>query len=142
MSIWNKEFSLELINSMTKDTATQSLGIEITKIGDDYIEGEMPVDNRTKQLRGLLHGGASALLAETLGSLGGYICAKEGYAIVGMEINANHISGVKDGVVVGVATPIHIGRTTQVWDIKIKHKETKKLVCISRLTLAVIEIKE
>lgn len=142
MSIWKKEFTLESINNMTKDTASESLGIVITKVGDDFIEGDMPVDKRTRQPRGLLHGGASALLAETLGSLGGFISTKEGYAIVGIEINANHVSGIKDGFVVGRATAVHIGKTTQVWDIRIRDKKADKLVCISRLTLAVIEIKE
>ncbi len=142
MSIWKKKFTLESLNLMSKDTAAQSLGIKITKVGDNTIEGIMPVDSRTHQPRGLLHGGASALFAETLGSLGGFIAANEGYAIAGIEINANHISGVTSGEVIGVATAIHIGKTTQVWDIKINHKQTNKAVCVSRLTLAVIDLKK
>ena len=142
MSIWKKEFSLESINSMTKDTATQSLGITITKVGNNYIEGEMPVDKRTHQPRGLLHGGASALFAETLGSIGGYIATKEGLAIAGIEINANHIGGISNGYVIGVATAIHLGRMTHVWDIKINEKGTNRPICVARLTLAVINLEK
>lgn len=140
MSIWKKEFSLESLNTLCKDTAAQSLGIKIISVGENTIEGIMPVDKRTCQPRGLLHGGASALLAETLGSIGGYIAAPEGFAIAGIEINANHIAGVSSGDVIAVATAVHIGRTTHVWDIKINHKQTNKAVCVSRLTLAVIDL--
>lgn len=140
MTIWKKDFSLDSLNEMCKNTAVESLGIRITKVGNNTIEGEMPVDKRTQQVRGLLHGGASVLLAETLGSIGGAISTKEGYTIVGLEINANHIGGTSRGTVVGVATAVHIGLTTQVWDIKINHKETKKAICVSRITLAVMAL--
>jgi uncharacterized protein (TIGR00369 family) len=125
---------------MSKDTAAESLGIVITNIGENTIVGEMPVDKRTCQVRGLLHGGSSVLFAETLGSIGGALAVEEGYTIVGLEINANHIGGVANGEVVGIATPIHIGKTTQVWEIRINHKQTNKAVCISRITLAVIDL--
>lgn len=141
MSIWKKNFTLESLNEMCKNTASESLGIIITKIGDDFIEGEMPVDKRTVQPRGLLHGGASVLLAETLGSIGGAIAVDENHTIVGLEINANHIGGTKEGSVIGRATAIHIGKTTHVWEIKINHRETNKAISISRITLAVIELK-
>ncbi len=139
MKIWKKDISLDTLNEMGKDTALVSLGIKMTKLTDDTLEGEMPVDSRTRQIYGILHGGSSVLFAETLGSVAGLLAAKEGFVTVGLDINANHLRAVKDGDVVGVASAIHLGRTTQVWEIKISHKQTKKLVCISRLTLAVIK---
>jgi 1,4-dihydroxy-2-naphthoyl-CoA hydrolase len=138
-NIWNKKISLEELNEMGKNTAIESLGIKITKIGENSLEGEMPIDTRTHQIQGILHGGSSVLFAETLGSLAGLLAAKEGFSVVGLDINANHLRGFPDGSVLGIATAIHIGRTTQVWEIKISHKETKKLVCVSRLTIAVIK---
>lgn len=141
MSIWKKEISLEDLNSMGKDTAIENLGIKITKITDDTLEGEMPIDCRTHQIQGILHGGSSVLFAETLGSLAGVIASEKGFNVVGLDINANHLRGFPDGSVIGVASAIHIGRTTQVWEIKISHKETQKMVCISRLTVAVIKEK-
>lgn len=140
MNIWKKEFSLDSLNKMCKDTAAESLGIIITKVGDNTIEGIMPVDKRTVQPRGLLHGGASVLLAETLGSIGGAIAVKDGYTIAGLEINANHISGISEGNVIGIASAVHIGKTTHVWNIEIKNQKTQKLVCVSRITLAVINL--
>lgn len=142
MSIWKKEFTLESLNTMSTNTAAGNLGIQITNFGNNTIEGEMPVDSRTCQIRGLLHGGASALLVETLGSIGGHLATKEGYTIAGIEINANHVSGISSGFVVGIATALHIGRTTHVWDIKINEKETNKPICIGRLTLAVIDLNQ
>jgi 1,4-dihydroxy-2-naphthoyl-CoA hydrolase len=142
MSIWKKTFTIESLNDKCKNTAIETLGIKITKVDDNTLEGEMPVDSRTHQVHGILHGGASVLFAETLGSIAGIIASKVGYTAVGLDINANHLRGISKGVVVGIASAIHIGRTTQVWDIKIKDKETDKLICISRLTLAVIEDKE
>lgn len=141
MSIWKKEISLEDLNSMGKDTAIENLGIKITKITDDTLEGEMPIDCRTHQIQGILHGGSSVLFAETLGSLAGVIASEKGFTVVGLDINANHLRGFPEGSVIGVASAIHIGRTTQVWEIKISHKETQKMVCISRLTVAVIKEK-
>lgn len=140
MKIWKKEFTIDSINSMTKNTAVENLGIVITKVTNDSVYGEMPVDNRTCQVRGLLHGGASALFVETLGSIGGALCVKEGFTIAGIEINANHIGGISDGFVIGVAKAVHLGKTTQVWDIKINEKGTNRAICVGRLTLAVIDL--
>lgn len=140
MSIWKKEFSLKSINEMCIETAVENSGIIITKIDENTIQGEMPVDSRTCQVRKLLHGGSSALLVETLGSIGGYLSTKEGFTIAGIEVNANHIRGISSGYVVGVAKPFHLGKTTQVWDVKITEKKTNKLICIGRLTLAVIDL--
>lgn len=139
--IWKIKPSLELLEkSMTKDHIAQLIGIEITEIGDDYMTGKMPVDERTRQPLGLLHGGASCVLAESLGSMAGALCVDlTKQIVVGLEINANHIRGVRSGYVYGTARPIHIGRSTQVWDIRIVN-ESKQLVCISRLTLAVKDI--
>ncbi len=115
----------------------EPLGIVFTALGDDYLSATMPVDGRTRQPYGLLHGGASVLLAETLGSTGGNLCVPDGRACVGIEINANHVRGVRDGVVTGTARPLHVGASTQVWDIRIVD-ERQRLVCVSRLTLAVV----
>lgn len=138
MSIWKHQPSLEQLNNPPRHTAAQQLGIEITEVGPDYIKGRMPVDGRTHQPFGLLHGGASVLLAETLGSLGSWMCVDPQHtACVGLEINANHVRGVRHGWVEGCARPLHIGRTTQVWEIRITD-EKDRLVCVSRLTVAVI----
>jgi len=139
MSIWKKKSSLTELNKICENTAMESLGIKITEITDDTIIGEMPVDNRTRQVHGILHGGSSVLFAETLGSIAGALAAKEGFTAVGLDINANHLRGVQGGFVVGVASAIHLGRTTHVWEIKIHDKATDKLVCISRLTVAIIK---
>jgi 1,4-dihydroxy-2-naphthoyl-CoA hydrolase len=125
------------LNAMSKNTAMEPLGIEFTELGADYLRGTMPVDARTHQPYGLLHGGASVLLAETLGSSAGGLCAPEGKGVVGIEINANHLRGVREGVVTGTARPLHVGGSTQVWEIRIED-ERGRLVCISRLTLAVV----
>ncbi len=113
------------------------LGIEFTEVGADYVRGTMPVDARTHQPFGLLHGGASVLLAETLGSTAGGLCVDEGQGVVGIEINANHLVGVREGKVTGTARPLHVGRSTQVWEIRIEDDQGR-LACISRLTLAVV----
>lgn len=125
------------LNAMSKGTAMEPLGIVFTELGPDYVRGTMPVDARTRQPYGLLHGGASVLLAETLGSTAGGLCAPEGKGVVGIEINANHVRGVREGVVIGTARPLHVGASTQVWEIRIEDP-AGKLVCVSRLTLAVI----
>ena len=138
MSIWNRQVSPADINAMNKNTAAEHMGVVITEIGEDTVTGEMPVDSRTHQPYGLLHGGASVLLAESLGSLGAALAAEKGTKVVGLEINANHLGGVTDGTVVGVASPSHVGRTTHVWDIRIHHKETGKAICVSRITMAVL----
>ncbi|WP_310392159.1 hotdog fold thioesterase [Hymenobacter sp.] len=135
--------TLEAIKRWTasRPTLADALGIEITAVTADYLEGRMPVDGRTHQPMGLLHGGASVALAETLGSLAAALRVDPAkHACVGLEINANHLRGVRDGWVVGRATPVHVGRSTQVWEIRISHEETGALVCISRITMAVIDL--
>jgi 1,4-dihydroxy-2-naphthoyl-CoA hydrolase len=138
MPIWKQQIPLERINAMFHDTLGATLGLRIVEVGDDYVRGTLPVDARTHQPSGLLHGGASVALAETLGSLGGMLTLDPAAeAAVGLDINANHVRGVKAGVVTGTARPLHLGRSTQVWEIRIED-EQHKLVCISRLTLAVV----
>ena len=134
----DKQDALKRINTFQKNTMTEKIGIEITDFGDDFICGRMPVDHRTVQPFGLLHGGASATLAETLGSIaGGLKVDRELQTVVGVEINCNHLRSAKDGWVYGKATPVKIGRKIQVWNIEIKNDD-EKLVCVSRLTLAVV----
>ena len=138
MSLWKQEISLERINAMFKNTLCDTIGMRITEVGDDYVRGTLPVDARTHQPYGLLHGGASIALAETLGSLAGMLTLDPAIeAAVGLDINANHVRGVKSGTVTGTARPLHLGRSTQVWEIRIED-EKQRLVCISRLTLAVV----
>ena len=137
----NKNKALEKLNDFQKNTITEVLGIEITDFGPDYFCGKMPVDHRTVQPYGLLHGGASAVLAETLGSIaGGMQVNLETQSVVGVEINCNHLRSARDGWVYGKATPVKIGRKIHVWNIEIKN-EGDKLVAVSRLTLAVIDKK-
>lgn len=140
--IWfKKEFSLEKLQNMSKGTMGEHLDIRFSEIGDNYIKATMPVDHRTKQPYGLLHGGASVALAETLGSVASALVIDTGKSLcVGLEINANHIRAVKDGLVTGTATPIHLGSSTHVWEIKI-HDQKGKLVCVSRLTVAILKNK-
>lgn len=128
----------------TRPTLADALGIELTALTADYLEGRMPVDGRTHQPMGLLHGGASVALAETLGSIAAHTRLPDPtkQACVGLEINANHIKGVRDGHVIGRATALHVGRRTQVWEIRITHEQTGALVCISRITMAVIEVEK
>ncbi len=138
--IFQPDINLDKLKQDTEVNMLSHLGISIIEIGDDFIKGSMPVDERTKQPFGLLHGGASVVLAESLGSIAANCCVnKSTHYCVGLEINANHIRGVKSGNVYGVAKAIHIGGTTQIWEIKITD-ENEKLVCISRLTVAVIKI--
>jgi 1,4-dihydroxy-2-naphthoyl-CoA hydrolase len=139
MSIFNSELTLELLNKMGTNTMVSHLGIEFTAIGEDWLEAKMPVDARTHQPLGLLHGGASVALAETMGSVAATFCVdlKTQYC-VGLDINANHIKSVKSGFVYGKTKPLHIGKKTHVWEIRITNDE-KELVCISRLTMAVID---
>lgn len=136
--------TLEEVNAWlgTRPTLAHALGMELTAVTADYLEGRMPVDGRTHQPMGLLHGGASVALAETLGSLAAALRLPDRtkQACVGLEINANHLKGVRDGWVRGRATPVHVGRATQVWEIRITHEETGALVCLSRLTMAVIDL--
>lgn len=133
------QLNLDEVNRWMKNTAAESLGIECVAAGPDWIEARMPVDHRTHQPAGLLHGGASVLLAETLGSVAGSLCVdRQTQAVVGVEINANHLRGVSTGNVFGRVSPLHLGRSTQVWEIRIRD-EQDRLVCISRLTIAVIQ---
>jgi len=138
MSIWRSLLSLEELNSGSAGTMVEHLGIKFTEIGDDFIRGTMPVDERTHQPYGVLHGGASVALAETLGSTGATMCVDAAqYQCVGQEINANHVRPVQTGLVTGTARPVHLGGRTHVWVIDIVN-EAGKLVCTSRLTMAVI----
>jgi 1,4-dihydroxy-2-naphthoyl-CoA hydrolase len=138
MPLWKQEVSLERLNASSRNTLVDTLGMVITEVGDDFVRGTMPVDARTHQPFGLLHGGASVALAETLGSLAGNLCLDVDKEVaVGLDINANHIRAVTNGSVTGTARALHIGRATQVWEIRIEDA-AQKLVCISRLTLAVV----
>lgn len=129
--------TLAELTKVTRNTLVSHLGIEFTDIGPDYISARMPVDSRTHQPFGLLHGGASVALAETLGSIAAQYCLSEGKYAVGLEINANHIKGVKSGWVTGTARPVHVGKSTHVWEIRIAD-DAETLVCISRITMAVL----
>jgi 1,4-dihydroxy-2-naphthoyl-CoA hydrolase len=139
MSIWFRPYTLEELEQQSGGCMVQHLDIRFTEIGPDYIRATMPVDARTWQPFGLLHGGASVTLAETLGSVGAN-CVVDGsrFFCVGQEINANHLRGVRSGHVTGTARPIHVGARSQVWEIRIEN-DKGRLACISRLTLAVVE---
>ena len=139
MRIWFKDdISLEQLNLLNKNNLGEHLGIVFTELGDNYIKATMPVDHRTQQPYGLLHGGASVALAETLGSIASAMVIDTGKNIcVGLDINANHVRGVRSGFVTGIAKPVHIGSSTHVWEIKI-YDEQEKLVCISRLTVSIL----
>lgn len=135
---FQRQPSLEQLNAKRDGSLVERLGITITELGEDYIRGTMPVDARTRQPFGLLHGGASVALAETLGSIGGNLFLDNSVAMaVGLEISANHVRSVTEGFVTGTARPLHVGRNTQVWDIRIEN-EAGQLTCVSRLTLAVV----
>ncbi len=136
--MFRQDVTLDELNALSQGTLMEPLGIRFTELGADYLRGTMPVDARTRQPYGLLHGGASVALAETLGSSAGGLCVGPDQGVVGIEINANHLRGVREGLVVGTARPIHVGRSTQVWEIKIED-ERGRPVCVSRLTLAVID---
>jgi 1,4-dihydroxy-2-naphthoyl-CoA hydrolase len=139
MGIFRQNTTLEELNKWSVNTLAGQLGIEFTTIGDDFLEAKMPVDNRTRQPMGLLHGGASVALAETMGSVAAMLCVDHTTQFcVGLEINANHLKGARDGIVKGVTKPIHIGKKTQVWEIRISN-ERDELVCISRITMAVLD---
>jgi 1,4-dihydroxy-2-naphthoyl-CoA hydrolase len=138
MMIWQRSASLEELNSGQDGTLIGHLGIEFTEISDDFLRGTMPVDGRTRQPYGLLHGGASVALAETLGSTGATLCVDtREYQCVGQEINANHVRAARTGLVTGTARPVHLGGRTHVWTIDIVN-ELGRLVCTSRLTVAVV----
>jgi 1,4-dihydroxy-2-naphthoyl-CoA hydrolase len=138
MTIWRSLLTLEQLNGQ-RETLNQTLGIVFTEIGEDFVRATMPVDKRTMQPYGLLHGGASVALAETLGSMGAAMCVDANeFQVVGQEINANHVRAANAGLVTGTARPVHLGGRTHVWTIDIVN-EAKKLVCISRITMAVIK---
>jgi 1,4-dihydroxy-2-naphthoyl-CoA hydrolase len=143
MKIWTKEnIAIEELNEMGTHTLAKVLDMQFVDIGDDYLKLRMPVDHRTHQPYGLLHGGASAALAETVGSVASWLCIdRERQICVGMEINCNHIRGKRNGFVTATASPLHLGATSHVWDIRI-HDENDKLVCVSRLTMAVLKKKD
>jgi len=140
MSIWfNKELSLEDFRQSGKDSMSEYLGIEWAELGVDFLKARMPVDQRTKQPYGLLHGGASCVLAETVGSLASaMVIDSSRFQCVGLEINANHVHSATEGYVTGVARPLHLGKSTHVWDIKI-YDENGRMICVGRLTVAIIE---
>ncbi|MGH8283659.1 MAG: hotdog fold thioesterase [Gammaproteobacteria bacterium] len=139
MNIWRQTLTVDDLNQYQQRTLVTHLGIRYTEIGDDYIRAVMPVDERTKQPAGILHGGASVALAETLGSTGANLVVdRETKLCVGLDINANHVRAMREGFVTGTARPIHIGKSTQVWEIRITDKDDK-LVCVSRITMAVLE---
>jgi len=139
MAIWfDPAITPDEMNPLGKNTMGDHIGIEITEVGEDFLKGRMPVDQRTRQPYGLLHGGASVALAETLGSVASaFVVDRRQYNTVGLEINANHLRGVREGFVTGIARPLHLGKTTHVWDIRI-YDEREKLVCVSRLTVAIL----
>lgn len=140
--IWHQEIDIKTLENIGLGTMSEHLGIEIVEIGNDYLKAKMPVDSRTKQPYGILHGGASVALAETIGSYGSHLVIDSSkYRAVGLEINANHIRKVSEGFVLGTAKPIHIGKSTHVWSIEITDN-LDRLICICRLTVAVILIKD
>ncbi|MEE4240957.1 MAG: hotdog fold thioesterase [Desulfopila sp.] len=139
--IWRKEASLEKLNLLSNNTMVKYLGIEFTELGEDFLVATMTVDSRTHQPFGLLHGGASVALAESVASMAGNLAVDDSRYCVGLEINANHVRPIRSGQVTATARPLALGRTTQVWDIKIVN-DSGKLICVSRLTLAVRETGE
>jgi 1,4-dihydroxy-2-naphthoyl-CoA hydrolase len=143
MRIWKQDATLEGLAKIGQGTMGDHLGIEIIELGDDYLRAQMPVDERTVQPMRLLHGGASVALAETLGSVAGVLCLNDPstHTIVGVEINANHLNSVREGIIVfGTVRPIRIGRTIQVWQIDITD-EQDRLICVSRLTTMVVPLR-
>ena len=137
MRIWKKPISIELLEEAHVDSAWSLLGMEFLEVGDDFIKARVPVDARTRQPYGILHGGVSVVLAETLGSCGAAFSVEEGYRAVGLDINANHIKATTHGWVTGIARPVHRGRTTHVWQIDLTN-DAGELTCVSRITMAVL----
>ena len=137
MAVWTTPPTLEQLNARSQGSAVSHLGIEFTEIGPDYLCARVPVDERTKQPYGLLHGGVSVVLAETLGSMAAVLACPPGHRAVGLDINANHLRAVTSGWVTGTARPVHIGRTTQVWQIDMCN-EAGQPTCVSRITMAVL----
>lgn len=137
MPIWKQPISVELLTRTNANSAVTHLGIEFLEVGDDFIRARVPVDSRTVQPYGLLHGGVAVVLAETLGSCGAAFAAPEGQRCVGLDINANHLKGTTSGWVTGITRPVHIGRSTQVWAIELRN-DAGELTCVSRLTMAML----
>ena len=137
-ALWKRPLSTEILTRLHVGTTVAHLGIEFEEVGDDFIRARAPVDSRTLQPAGILHGGVSVVLAETLGSCGAAWAAPDGSQVVGLDINANHIRSARSGWVHGVARPVHVGRSTQVWHIELPD-DAARLTCISRLTMAVLE---
>ena len=140
MQIWKIEATPIMANERGKNTMSDHLGIEFTEMGHNYLKATMPVDQRTKQPAGIMHGGASCVLAETVGSTASNLCVDEHHYCVGLDINTNHIRSMREGVVTATAKPFHLGKTTHVWGIEI-HDEEGKLVSVTRLTMAVLKRK-
>lgn len=142
-AIWfDKQLTIEKLNPLIANNMASHIGIEWLELGDDFLKAKMPVDNRTKQPYGLLHGGASCVLSETIGSIASALIVDHSkFVCVGLEINANHVRSARDGFVTGIARPLHLGNNTHVWDVRITD-EVDKLVCVSRLTVAIIPRKE
>lgn len=137
--IWHEAIDLEIVAKRSYQTMSEYLGIEFIEIGDDYLSARMPVNDRTKQPLGIMHGGASCVLAETVGSTAAQFCVdRSKFYCVGLDINTNHISQAREGFVIAVAKPFHLGKTTQVWGIEIKN-EQNKLISVNRLTMAVLQ---
>ncbi len=136
-SLWKLPVSVESLTALHVDTAVARLGIEFLEVGANFIRARVPVDGRTRQPMGILHGGVSVVLAETLGSCGAASSCAPGHRAVGLDINANHLRSVGEGWVTGIATPVHIGRTTQVWHIELRN-DAGQLTCVSRLTMAIL----
>jgi 1,4-dihydroxy-2-naphthoyl-CoA hydrolase len=138
MSIWLTKPDLDAINLLGQNTLVSHLDIKFIEAGEDFLKAAMPVDHRTLQPMGILHGGASVVLSETLASTGAYLCVDTDFhSCVGLEINANHIRSVRSGKITGICKPVHLGRTTQVWEVRISD-DKERLTCISRVTLAVL----
>ena len=138
MRIWKQDISLQALTAVSANTAVSHLGIEFVEVGDDFLVARVPVNRQTCQPYGLLHGGVSVVLAETLGSIGAAYCVPAGTKVVGLEVNANHLRAVSQGWVTATARPVHLGRRTQVWQIELRD-DHGKAVCVSRLTMAVLE---
>jgi 1,4-dihydroxy-2-naphthoyl-CoA hydrolase len=137
MRIWKKEISPAILANNHSKTATEHLGLEFLEVGDDFIRARVPVDERTRQPYGLLHGGVSVVLAETIGSCGAHYSCPPDHRAVGLDINANHLKSATSGWVTGTARPVHVGKSTQVWQIDM-HNDAGELTCVSRITMAIL----
>ena len=134
---WKQAVSVEVLTAIHRDTAVAHLGIEFLEVGDNWIRGRVPVDTRTRQPYGILHGGVSVVLAETLGSCGAAFACPQGHRAVGLDINANHLRSTTSGWVTGTARPLHVGRSTHVWQIELTNDQGQ-LTCVSRLTMSIL----